>query len=155
LDTPPGPQSWKTYLHPPKVPLWTVQREGFAVTEPPPDDIHYAFVGVRPCHLRAIAVQDRVLARPGSHYANRRAAAFIVAVNCIEPGETCFCVSAGGGPACRPGADVTLTELADATCVAEAHTPTGTSCCNAFHSGPRPTSRHAKQMMPSRRLPKG
>lgn len=120
-----GPQSWKTYLHPPKVPLWTVRREDFAVTEPPPDDIRYAFVGVRPCDLRAIAVQDSVLGRPGTHYANRRAAAFIVAVNCTEPGETCFCVSAGGGPACGPGADVSLTELADATCLAEAHTPAG------------------------------
>jgi hypothetical protein len=111
-------------LHPPKDPLWTVQREAFVITEPPPDETRYAFVGVRPCDLRAIGIQDRVLGRPGSRYAKRRAATLIVAVNCTEPGETCFCVSAGG-PACGPGADLSLTELPDGTFVTEAHTAAG------------------------------
>ncbi len=65
--------------------------------EPP----RYAFLGVRPCDLRAIAIQDRVLGQPGSRYAARRARAFIVAVNCTEPGETCFCASVGAGPGVR------------------------------------------------------
>ena len=60
-----------------------------------------AFIGVRPCDLRAIAIQDEVLGaerHPGSRYASRRAGVFIVAVNCTEPGETCFCTSMGAGP---------------------------------------------------------
>jgi hypothetical protein len=110
-----GPQSWKTYLHPPRVPLWTVRREDLTVSEPPADETRYAFIGVRPCDLRAIAIQDRVLGRPGSRHAQRRAATFIVAVDCTEPGEACFCVSAGGGPARGPGADLRPTELANGT----------------------------------------
>jgi sulfhydrogenase subunit beta (sulfur reductase) len=95
-----GPQSWKQYLHPPRTRLWSAERtgDGFGVhadAEPAP---RYAFLGVRPCDLRAIEVQDRVLGG-GSRYAERREAAFIVAVNCTEPGEACFCASMSNGPA--------------------------------------------------------
>jgi ferredoxin len=122
-----GPQSWKTYLHPPRVALWTALRDngqGFTVREPEPEDIRHAFLGVRPCDLRAIAIQDRVLGKPGTAYARRRETAFVVAVNCTEPGEACFCVTAGGGPAAGPGADITLTELAGGY-LARTETPKG------------------------------
>jgi ferredoxin len=36
---------------------------------------------------------------------------FIVALNCTEPGETCFCTSMGTGPQAGPGYDLLLTEL--------------------------------------------
>jgi len=64
-----GPQSWKRFLHPPRERLWSAR---------------CAFLGVRPCDLRAIAIQDRVLAQSGSRYAARRARLLIVAVNCTE-----------------------------------------------------------------------
>jgi len=51
-------------------------------------------------------------AHPGSRYATRRSSVFIVAVNCTEPGETCFCTSMGTGPQAGPGYDLLLTELA-------------------------------------------
>ena len=35
-----------------------------------------------------------------------------MAVNCTEPGETCFCTSMGTGPQAGPGYDLLLTELA-------------------------------------------
>ena len=74
----------------------------------------YAFLGVRPCDLRAITIQDRVLAHPGSRYAARRDRLFIIVVNCTEPGETCFCTSMGTGPGVRdPGYDLALTQLVD------------------------------------------
>ncbi len=61
----------------------------------------YAFLGVRPCDLRAIAIQDRVLTG-GAHRdggcQERRRGAFLIAAECTEPGATCFCVSMGGGP---------------------------------------------------------
>ena len=67
-------------------------------TAPPP---RYAFVGVRPCELAAILVQDRVfLGGPfvDPAYRARREAAFVVAVHCGAPAGTCFCASMGTGP---------------------------------------------------------
>jgi ferredoxin len=110
-----GPQSWKRFLHPPRERLWSATRtaEGFEVTEDQAEPPRYAFLGVRPCDLRAIEIQDRVLGQPGSRYAQRRADAFVIAVNCTEPGETCFCVSMGTGPgADQDGFDLALTEMA-------------------------------------------
>jgi ferredoxin len=112
-----GPQSWKQFLHPPREKVWTARRmgDGFeadAADEPAP---RLAFFGVRPCDLRAIQIQDQVLGRgdhAGSRYAARRAGVFIVAVNCTEPGETCFCTSMGTGPQAGPGYDLSLTEMA-------------------------------------------
>jgi len=112
-----GPQSWKQFLHPPRERLWSARREGgeFEPEAAPQAAERLAFLGVRPCDLRAIQIQDRVLggpAHPQSGYANRRAGTFIVAVNCTEPGETCFCASMGTGPEAGPGYDLLLTELA-------------------------------------------
>ena len=112
-----GPQSWKRFLHPPRERLWSATRttSGFEVSEDDDEPVRYAFLGVRPCDLRAIAIQDRVLGQPGSRYAQRRAAVFIIAVNCTEPGETCFCASMGTGPGVDGASpyDLALTELAD------------------------------------------
>ena len=109
-----GPQSWKRFLHPPRERLWSAARttEGFEVADDGDEPPRYAFLGVRPCDLRAIEIQDRVLGQPGSRYAQRRSGAFIVAVNCTEPGETCFCASMGAGPGTEgSGFDLALTEL--------------------------------------------
>ena len=46
-------------------------------------------------------------------YAARREDAFVVAVNCFEPGGTCFCVSMGTGPKVEAGYDLALTEILD------------------------------------------
>ncbi|UNZ20448.1 4Fe-4S dicluster domain-containing protein [Streptomyces sp. 891-h] len=114
-----GPQSWKTYLHPQRERQWTADLTADGDLEvreeasPPPS---YAFIGVRPCDLRAIAIQDRVLGggpHSDTRYAARRRQAFVVAVECTEPGATCFCVSMGTGPAVGPGYDLALTEVVD------------------------------------------
>jgi ferredoxin len=112
-----GPQSWKQYLHPPREQLWSASMTSAglqidAADRPPATKL--AFFGVRPCDLRAIQIQDQVLggdAHPGSAYAARRAEVFIIAVNCTEPGETCFCTSMGTGPQAGPGYDLALTEM--------------------------------------------
>ncbi|MFJ7297392.1 4Fe-4S dicluster domain-containing protein [Streptomyces collinus] len=116
-----GPQSWKTFLHPQREKLWSAERtpDGrLSVTEENPPRPSYAFLGVRPCDLRAIAIQDRVLA--GGRYRDRgyeerRTGAFLIAAECTEPGATCFCVSMGGGPAADAGFDLALTEVLDET----------------------------------------
>src|SRR5262245_23963074 len=96
-----GPHSWKRFLFPPNVRLWHARRNGdgvLQVEEDAPDARPLAFLGVRSCDLRAIAIQDRVFIGGTfveRDYAARREGAFIVAANCFEPGGTCFCVSMG------------------------------------------------------------
>ncbi|WP_181793398.1 4Fe-4S dicluster domain-containing protein [Streptomyces sp. WELS2] len=114
-----GPQSWKYYLHPQRVRQWSADRgpDGtVTVTQEPDRPPSYAFLGVRPCDLAAIATQDRVLLG-GPHtddvYRGRRAGAFLVVVECVEPGATCFCVSMGTGPAAHGSYDLVLTEVDD------------------------------------------
>jgi ferredoxin len=113
-----GPQSWKQFLFPPRVRLWSARRagEGFEVSEPEPDETPYAFLGVRACEIHSIEIQDRVF-MGGRHvdrdYAGRREGAFLVAVNCFEPGGTCFCTSMGTGPKAEAGYDLALTEIMD------------------------------------------
>jgi sulfhydrogenase subunit beta (sulfur reductase) len=114
-----GPGSWKEFLHPSRELLWSASTDeagsDLRARTPGGLDAPMAFLGVRPCDLRAIQIQDRVLGgqtHPDSAYAKRRAKVFIVAVNCTEPGETCFCTSMGTGPQASPGYDLLLTELA-------------------------------------------
>jgi formate hydrogenlyase subunit 6/NADH:ubiquinone oxidoreductase subunit I len=112
-----GPQSWKRFLHPPKVRLWQAARtaDGFRVIPEegkPPQK--FAFIGVRSCELHAIAIQDRVLIGDrftDPIYQARREDVFIVAVNCGQAGGTCFCVSMNTGPRVESGFDVVLTEV--------------------------------------------
>jgi ferredoxin len=139
-----GPQSWKQFLQPPREKMWSAQGdpgglEFAAAGEPDPP---VAFFGVRPCDLRAIAIQDRVLgqgAHAGSPYAARRSGVFIVAVNCTEPGETCFCTSMGAGPQAGPGYDLALTELASADehrFVLDIGSPAGAAVAAGLRAGP-------------------
>lgn len=110
-----GPHSWKRYLFPPRVRLWRARLNGgVTVEEEAVDEAPLAFLGVRSCELHAIEIQDRVFLG-GRHvdrdYAARRDGAFLVAVNCFEPGGTCFCTSMGTGPKAERGFDLALTEL--------------------------------------------
>jgi sulfhydrogenase subunit beta (sulfur reductase) len=118
-----GPQSWKRFLHPPVISMWTARKgedgdvaiqEGSQ--EGPGDSPKFAFLGVRACELNAIAVQDKVFCDgpyPDVTYEARRREAFIVAVNCGQAGGTCFCVSMKSGPKAEAGFDLALTELLD------------------------------------------
>jgi sulfhydrogenase subunit beta (sulfur reductase) len=114
-----GPHSWKQHLLPPRIRLWQARRNGdggFDVAEEPVDETPLAFLGVRSCELHAIATQDRVFMGgrfADRDYAARREDTFFVAVNCFEPGGTCFCVSMGTGPKAEAGYDLALTEILD------------------------------------------
>jgi ferredoxin len=112
-----GPQSWKNYLHPAEVRLWSAERQGetFRIlnNESAPERPQ-AFLGARACELAAIAVQDRVLLEDKYRdpiYNQRRRGAFIIAVQCTHVTSTCFCASMGTGPQVSNGFDIVLTEL--------------------------------------------
>jgi ferredoxin len=118
-----GAQSWKPYLFPPRLRLWSARREADgsfaprAEPDPPGEEAPaQVFLGVRPCDLAAVVVQDRVFLQ-GPHedpdYRRRRERAFLVAVTCSQAAATCFCTSMGGGPRAERGYDLALTELRD------------------------------------------
>lgn len=112
------PFSWKQYLYPPAVRLWEAVRDNGRMTVHPakPDDTQFAFIGVRACELRAIAIQDAIFMKGvyvDPTYQMRREQTFIVAVNCGQAGDTCFCASMGTGPEAQAGYDLALTEILD------------------------------------------
>jgi sulfhydrogenase subunit beta (sulfur reductase) len=113
-----GPHTWKRFLYPPRVSVWKAKKikqpqGGFTVESVSRDRKPFAFFGVRPCDVAAIKVQDKVFsdgAYVDPHYTQNRKDSFIIAVNCLEPGETCFCYSMETGPYARSGFDILLTE---------------------------------------------
>jgi ferredoxin len=110
--------SWKQYLFPPRTLLWSAARinGSFSVHQPATEPPRYALLGVRACELAAIGIQDRVFDgdHPDPHYSSVRERLFIVGVNCVQAGGTCFCASMGTGPELSDGYDLVLTELVDA-----------------------------------------
>ena len=115
-----GAQSWKKFLNPPRQTLWKASQQNGEVTindAIPELNSEFAFIGVRPCEIQAIAIQDKVfLDGPyvDTQYQSRRKGMAIVAVNCVHPGGTCFCVSMNAGPEATTGFDLALTEIHDA-----------------------------------------
>ena len=111
-----GPHSWKKFLFPPSLRLWNARKNGnnFQILPENNDTPKFAFIGVRACELHAMEVQDKVFMN-GSYidpvYKSRREHAFIVAVNCGQAGNTCFCTSMKTGPKVTSGYDLSLTEI--------------------------------------------
>ncbi len=115
-----GPHSFKKYLFPPRHTLFTLEKtaDGVELVDRAAPAPRFAFIGVRPCELAAMEVQDRVFgAGPFTdpEYLSRRQQAFVVTVNCVVTGGTCFCASMGTGPRAREGFDLAVTEIIGAT----------------------------------------
>lgn len=113
-----GVQSWRRHFFPPRRRIWCAERteNGFTIRAEITDPQKVALLGVRPCEICAIEIQDKVFIHPDygdPGYAARRANAFIIAVNCGSAGDTCFCVSMGTGPKADHDFDLALTELLD------------------------------------------
>ena len=113
-----GPNSWKRYLFPSNLRLWKAERHdrGFKILHEDDQPPKYAFIGVRPCEIKAIDIQDKVFLQgkyTDHDYQARREGIFIVAVNCTQAGGTCFCVSMNTGPKATSGYDLSLTEVVE------------------------------------------
>ena len=113
-----GPHSWKRYQLPPDVRLWRARRDDDGglteLEESPREPPRYAFVGARSCELAAMGILDRVLlggSHPDPGDRARRQDVFVVAVQCAQAGNTCFCSSMGTGPTADSGFDIALTEV--------------------------------------------
>jgi ferredoxin len=106
-----GPQAWKRLQLPPRERLWRARlgSDGSLLElEDGEPAAPLAFFGVRSCELHAMGIMERVL---GAQVAARDP--FVVAVNCGDPGGTCFCASMDTGPRASSGFDLALTELID------------------------------------------
>lgn len=111
-----GPQSWKKFFHPATAILWQARRtsHGFNVSVEPEQPQKLALLGVRACDLHAISILDNVLGQGTFRdpiWTTRRKNTFVIAVNCTEPGNTCFCASMKTGPRATSGFDLALTEI--------------------------------------------
>lgn len=71
--------------------------------------------GIHPCDVNALKVLDVVYTREFTdpYYQQNRANTILVALNCNQPGENCFCQSLGTGPELEAGADLLLTDLGE------------------------------------------
>ncbi len=128
-----GPDGLKRFFFAPRQEILRVPLDGGGDAVPacpdPPRPV--AYFGVRPCELAAVAVQDRVLGEHDPHYWARRQGAFFVAVQCVRPGEVCFCASMDTGPQAPAWADIALTELEE-DFVAHARTDRGREVLQAL-----------------------
>ena len=140
-----GPQSWKTYLHPPALTVFSSRRDDAGRLQFETERVEAparAFLGVRSCDLHAIRALDDALLHvehPDEGYRARREAALIVALNCSVAGDTCFCASTGTGPRARGGFDLALTEVlteSEHFFVVEAGSDSGASIIAALPTSP-------------------
>lgn len=111
-----GPQSWKKYLFPPQLKMFSTKREGntFDIIPTEHEFKPIAFLGVRPCELAALHIQDKVFIEDNhkdSYYLKQREKSLLIAVNCTRSVSTCFCASMDTGPKAKEGYDISLTEV--------------------------------------------
>ena len=129
-----GPDGVKRHLFPPSLRLmqFHIRDDRFELDAGPPQVPKLAFLGIRPCELAALEVQDRVFGQddPAGYrcesdpwYQQARENSIYIAVNCTRPGGTCFCNSWDTGPEARDGFDLALTELREGFVVDIGSTP--------------------------------
>jgi len=111
-----GVQSLKKFLYPSECKLFGVSKTkgNLSITVSNDTIEKIAVIGVRSCEIAALESYDKVLYSDrykDPHYSAKRKNLFIIAVNCIEPSESCFCDSMKTGPLVTHGYDLLLTEF--------------------------------------------
>ncbi|MCP4473191.1 MAG: sulfite reductase subunit A [Gammaproteobacteria bacterium] len=129
--------SMKTFLFKPQETAWCVQRDesGRLKFEPVIESKPIALIGVRPCDIAAMLIQDKVFLEGefiDNRYLARRNALFTVVMNCTAASDNCFCVAAGYSPKAEKGFDLAMTELLDGF-VLEAASDAGSKIIGALN----------------------
>lgn len=115
-----GPEGPRSHVTPARERLVQIRRREASIEVEPvaASAERVALIGVRACEIAAMRIQARVWAQ-GEHRDPRVAArlddAFVLAVECLEPGGLCFCASMQTGPQVEAGFDLRLTERIDAS----------------------------------------
>jgi len=93
---------------------FTESRAGFHITLPEEAKNRIIF-GVRPCDVNALLILDKVFNGElrDEYYLSRREKTTLIALNCNQPGEKCFCGSVGAGPSLSGKFDILLTDIGD------------------------------------------
>jgi len=73
------------------------------------------FFGIRPCDANSVDYLDQFFYErfKDNIYAAKRENTYIVALNCLTPGNNCFCSSMGTGPFATAGYDLLFTPMED------------------------------------------
>ena len=125
-----GPQALKPMVFVPREILWTCRQEkegGMDFQAEEPTSLPTAVLGIRPCDLAALYLNDQHFLQQhyqDPYYLARRQQLLLIAVNCTHPADTCFCASTGDGPRAHFGYDLALTELEEGF-VVEIHSDVG------------------------------
>ncbi|GER92908.1 sulfite reductase subunit A [hot springs metagenome] len=85
----------------------------------------FLFVGMRACDIAALRLLDKVFLEghvKDTFYDSIRRSSLIIGVNCLYPGDNCFCSSINTGPEIKDGFDMAITEL-DKSFLLEIGTP--------------------------------
>ncbi|SMF20380.1 4Fe-4S dicluster domain-containing protein [Alteromonadaceae bacterium Bs31] len=115
-----GPAALKPLLYKARQALWSCEQVaqavngGFVFKDLVPQAVPTAVIGVRPCDIAAMLIQDEHFIQSeycDPYYKAERDALFTVAVNCSSCAETCFCASTGDGPSLDDGYDLLMDEL--------------------------------------------
>lgn len=114
-----GPDSFKRFLYPPYAELTTFKssKKKISITPLLYNEKPFAFFGIRACDRAALKLYDRIFLEGvirDPYYDSLRNNSLIIALNCIYPGDNCFCASIGTGPDVKEGYDLLITELSEA-----------------------------------------
>lgn len=145
-----GPQGIKPLVFQPRESVWRVSRDEITgrldFKAAPAAAKPTAILGARPCDLHALAIQDKVFLEgpyKDAHYAAYRSNLFLIAVNCTQSSDNCFCVSAGGYPRAQGRHDLAMTEI-DEGFVLTSHSPQGQQLLKPLALSPA-TLKHCQQ----------
>ncbi len=113
-----GFDSFKRFLNPPKFEVFSFKasKKGFSITTMLNQEKPLAFFAMRACDRAALRLYDRIFLEGvirDPHYDLLRHDSIIIALNCLYPGDNCFCASTLTGPEVREGFDLLITELSE------------------------------------------
>ncbi|MCX7914130.1 MAG: 4Fe-4S dicluster domain-containing protein [Thermodesulfovibrionales bacterium] len=110
--------SFKRFLNPPNVEIlsFKTSKRGLSFKPLTYQGKPLAFFGIRSCDREALRLYDKVFLEGlerDFYYNSIRQNLILIALNCINPGDNCFCASISTGPEVKGSFDLLITELDD------------------------------------------